>query len=100
MQLAAIVCTMVLAAAVGGCESPEITGTEDPSMANLDPPENPELCRPACEILNDDCAADDDRGDIEVIRGCVESCLEGEIEDAVLECLAVADCSTADECLE
>lgn len=100
MRQASILLVSLIALAIAACDSPDITGTDDPSRANLDPPDNPDLCRPACEALTGQCEAVDDGGDVEILQGCIESCLQGDFEDSELECLAAADCATADQCLE
>lgn len=103
MRLAIMLSMSLIALAFAGCDSPETNGTEDPSRANLEPPTNPDLCRPACELLTGTCevaAVADDDGDVEILRGCIEGCLAGDFTDDELECLAESDCTNADVCLE
>lgn len=101
MRLVMILSVSLFATAIAGCDSSEITGTENPSRADLNPPDKPELCLPACEILTATCdATADGAGDVEIIRGCVDECLGGAFPDDQLECLAAADCTTVDDCLD
>jgi hypothetical protein len=39
------------------------------------PPEKPELCEPACELLTTACPAAVDEADVEILRGCIGDCL-------------------------
>ena len=99
MRLALILSISLFAPALIACDSGEIDGVEDPTIANLEPPDNPELCAPACEVLTGECNVADDAGDVEILRGCVADCLAGGFTDVELECLAASDCANSSDCL-
>lgn len=102
MRLALILSISLFAMAIAGCDSKAIDGVDNPTMADLNPPENPELCAPACQVLTGTCDANDadDGDDVEILRGCIGDCLKGAFSDEELECLVAADCTTIDDCLD